>query len=106
MPLWAQLLVALLPSILACGGLWGVITHYIDKKMAIKTAEDHMLLGLAHDRIFQLCKHYIAEGSVSVEDYRNLEYLYGPYKELGGNGTAKKLFEEVKQLHLEVNNDD
>lgn len=102
MPLWAQIIMTLLSALLASGGLWAVIS----KKLDTKTAEDHMLLGLAHDRIFQLCKQYIHDGSISVEEYRNLEYLYRPYKELGGNGTAEKLFKEVTKLHLEVNEDD
>lgn len=102
MPLWAQIIMTLLSALLASGGLWAIIS----KKLDTKTAEDHMLLGLAHDRIFQLCKHYIAEGSISVEEFRNLEYLYKPYEELGGNGTAKLLFEEVKKVRLEVNEDD
>lgn len=35
------------------------------------------------------------------DDYENLhDYLYLPYKKLGGNGTAEKIMKEVERLPL------
>lgn len=60
-----------------------------------------MLRGLAHDRICYLGEEYIKQGYISKDDYENLhDHLYKPYEELGGNGTVKRIMDEVKKLPL------
>ena len=60
-----------------------------------------MLKGLGHDRICYLGACYIKQGFITKDDYENLhDYLYLPYKELGGNGTAEKIMKEVERLPL------
>ena len=51
-----------------------------------------------HDKIYNKCHYYIEAGWVSLDDLENLDYLYSAYKALGGNGTAKILYEKVKKL--------
>ena len=65
------------------------------KKMAF------LLRGLGHDRIMDLGPKYIARGSITKEEYENLhDYLFVPYSNLGGNGTAKKVMDEVDKLPI------
>lgn len=59
--------------------------------------------SILHDRIYQACHFFIARGWVCISDLKNLEHLYEPYKEMGGNGTAKELYERV--LDLEIRED-
>ena len=60
-----------------------------------------MIMGLGHDRIISLCEKYIERGYVSSDEYENLyEWLYKPYQELGGNGTAKRLMAIVDNLPM------
>ena len=66
-----------------------------------KTAESKMLMGLAHDRIVELGMKYIERGAITRDEYENLyDYLYLPYKELGGNGSAERVMDVVKQLRI------
>lgn len=58
------------------------------------------LLAILHDRIYQACNFYIKQGWVDVQGLRNLEYMYKPYAAMGGNGTAKELYERVKDLPI------
>lgn len=86
-------------AIFASTGFWAFVTTMIQRHDTSKNARDKIILGLAHDRICELAKEYILEGEVSQSDYESLhDYLYAPYKELGGNGTAEKLMNEVKGL--------
>jgi len=58
-----------------------------------------MILGLGHDRIVSLCNEYIERGWISSDEYENLyKYLYKPYEEMGGNGSAKRLMAIVNNL--------
>lgn len=69
-----------------------------------------MLLGLAHDRIMSLCMTYIERKYITSDEYENLyEYLYKPYEKLGGNGSAKRVMNEVNKLPIRAsayNNDE
>ena len=72
-----------------------------DNKDKKKSAERDMLMGLGHDRIVFLGSQYIQRGNITKDEYENLhDYLYKPYSELGGNGTAAKIMKEVEQLKI------
>ena len=60
-----------------------------------------MLVGLAHDRILFLGMHYVDRGFITQDEYENLhDYLYVPYEKLGGNGSAKRVMQEVDKLPI------
>lgn len=90
-------IITVLTSALASSGMWAFITKRTDNKCA----ESRMLLGLAHDRIINMGLHYIERKYITADEYENLhDYLYVPYCALGGNGSAKRIMEEVSRLPL------
>jgi len=90
-----ELLVTVLCAVFGSNGLWTLIQHRREKK----DAKTQMILGLGHDRIVHLCKGFLEQGYISTDDFENLyEYLYLPYKAMGGNGTCTKLMERVEKL--------
>lgn len=100
MEIW-EILISVFGSVMASSGLWALIT----KRQEKKDIKSRMLLGLAHDRIMDLGQKYIEKGKITYDEYENLEkYLYEPYIEMGGNGSAKRIMEEVNKLQL-TNND-
>lgn len=100
----SQIILTIVASVFASTGFWAFVTAVMqrrDKKDDAITLEGKMLRGLAHDRICYLGEEYIKQGYISKDDYENLhDYLYKPYEALGGNGTAKRIMEEVKKLPL------
>ena len=56
------------------------------------------VLALLHDRLYQACQYYIEKGSCSIDDRDNLEYMFRPYKALGGNGTGEELYNRCLAL--------
>lgn len=98
---WVQILVAVFSSVLASSGLWA----YLMKKAEQKDVKTEMLIGLGHDRIVYLGMSYIERGWISQDEYENLnDYLYKPYEKLGGNGSAKKIMQEVNKLPIRKTN--
>lgn len=94
--------VTILVSVLASSGVWAVVIKFMDKK----DARTQMLIGLGHDRIMYLGTSYIERGYITSEEYENLvDYLYRPYELMGGNGSAKRVVEEIKKLPLNKPND-
>lgn len=96
-------------ALLTSSALWGVVSKIVLKRMeqAEKRsekdgAERKMLVGLAHDRIIHLGMIYIQRGHITQDEYENLQvYLYEPYEKMGGNGSAKRVMEEVRKLPIE-----
>lgn len=97
MDTWQQIVLTVFSSVLASSGLWA----YITKRLERKDVKTEMLVGLAHDRIIYLGMYYIDRGYITQDEYENLhDYLYIPYKKMGGNGSAERIIREVDKLPL------
>lgn len=97
MDVWTQVAVPLVVAVLTSSGLWAVVARRADKG----DAQSKMLVGLAHDRIVHLGMVYVDRGYITQDEYENLnDYLYAPYEKMGGNGSAKRVMEEVRRLPM------
>ena len=93
-----QIVVPLAVAVLTSSGLWALVSKRADKN----DAERKMLVGLAHDRITHLGMAYLTRGYITQDEYENLnDYLYQPYEKMGGNGSAKRIMEEVRKLPIQ-----
>ena len=82
-------------------GLWTLIQTMWINKHRKKTAENKLLLGLAFETIIYTAQKYIDRGEIEAEEYKELNhYLFEPYKEMGGNGTAARMIAEVEKLPI------
>lgn len=94
---WFQVVLTVFSSVLASSGLWA----YVQKRSERNDVKTEMLVGLAHDRILYLGVSYIDRGYITQDEYENLRvYLYEPYEKLGGNGSAKRIMQEVDKLPI------
>lgn len=92
-----QSCVTVIVAVFASSGLWAFLQKITDKK----DAKTKLLLGLAHDRIMFLGMSYIERGHITQGEYENLhDYLYSPYKEMGGNGSATRIMQAVDRLEI------
>lgn len=92
-----QMALTVVCAVIASSGFWA----YIQKRSEKKDVKTQMLVGLAHDRILFLGMSYIDRGSITRDEYENLyEYLYRPYEKMGGNGSAKRVMQEVNKLPI------
>lgn len=97
----AEFIVTIVVATLASSGLWSLVLYKVQKHDEKKDALTRLILGLAYREITELCIKYIQRGYVTKEEYEDLvKYLFTPYKELGGDGTAEKLIDEVKKLPI------
>ena len=92
---WVQMIVTVVCSVVASSGFWALVQNRMNKH----DANTRLLIGLAHDRICYLGLKYIKRGYITQDEYENLnDYLYVPYLERGGNGSAQRVMETVKKL--------
>lgn len=94
---WIQMALTVVCAVIASSGFWA----YIQKRSEKKDVKTQMLVGLAHDRILFLGMSYVERGFITRDEYENLyEYLYRPYEKMGGNGSAKRVMQEVNKLPI------
>lgn len=92
-----QVLGSVLASALASSGLWA----YFQRRDKTRSATARLLMGLGYDKLFDRGEGYIARGWITMDEFQEYEkYLYRPYKELGGNGGADRVMDELKKLPL------
>lgn len=92
---WVQMIVTVVCSVVASSGFWALVQSRMNKH----DANTRLLIGLAHDRICYLGLKYIERGYITQDEYENLnDYLYVPYRERGGNGSAQRVMGTVKKL--------
>lgn len=69
-----------------------------------KSTEDKAVrdgvLAMLHDRLYQSCRFYFAQGWVDIKGLKNIEYLYDAYHALGGNGTGTDLYNRVRAMPI------
>lgn len=115
----------ILTSVLASGGFWAfaqtVYTKWSnrDEKTRkivreeikdIKAATDTIpsvsaaVMGTKHKELIDTCREFIDKGYITPEELADIhEYIYDPYKKLGGNGTGEKMMREIESLPLKRN---
>ena len=92
-----QIAVPLAVAVLTSSGLWALVSKRADKN----DAERKMLVGLAHADITHVGMADGTRGYVTQDEYENLnDNLYQPYEKMGGNGSAKRVMEEVRKLAI------
>ena len=94
---WIQIIATIVCSVLASSGLWAFLAKRLEKN----DSKTKLLIGIAHDRITFLGMSYVHRGWITQEEYESLyKYLYQPYLENGGNGSAKRVMAEVEKLPI------
>lgn len=91
---WVQELFALVIALIT----W-LVKQVRCKKKEYKVLNE-AINALLHDRLYQSCSFLLKKGFCTMEDRQNLEYLYVPYKTLGGNGNVESLYHKCMELPI------
>jgi len=101
----AQMLVTALLSAITSSGVMSLVIYLLqrrdkkkDQETANNSAQSRMLLGLGHDKIVYLTDKFVRRGSITLKEKRNLEFLYKPYADMGGNGDCKIGYDACQRL--------
>lgn len=90
-----DIIITLAVAVFGSTGFWTWLASRRNKK----TAESRLLMGLAYSEIINRAESYLARGWIDTDEYNELDrYLYRPYTEMGGDGTAQKLMDDVRKL--------
>ena len=76
------------------GGVCTIVKLLWNKQKALENG----VIALLHDRIKQCYESCEQKGFANINDRENLEVLYTPYHNLGGNSTGTDLYCKIKDL--------
>lgn len=94
-----QSIITIILAVFASSGFWLFVQTIYTSRKKKRSAEDRLLMGIGFSKIADLGMRYIERGWVTKDEYNDLDrYLFMPYKEMGGNGTAERIMEQVKKL--------
>lgn len=58
--------------------------------------------ALLRNEIIRRYREFESKGEISILDKENLEEMFEQYKNLGGNGTVKKMMDELLNLKTKI----
>ena len=91
------LILTIVGAVFASSGFW----TWLITRNNNRSAQARLIMGLGFSEIERKAKMYIEKGSISTDEYQDfVKYLYAPYKDMGGDGTASKLMSEVDKLPI------
>lgn len=94
-----DMVVTVIVAIFASNGFWDYLKTKNKKKK--KDPLQDMVLGIDYIELINACTKYLDRGYITAEELHDLDkYLFTPYTELGGDSTAKTMFENVKSLPI------
>ena len=90
----------LIPTIL--GAILGFIDTNFKKNKKKDLAIEQGVQALLRNEIIRRYREFESKGEISILDKENLEEMFEQYKNLGGNGTVKKMMDELLNLKTKI----
>lgn len=90
----------LIPTIL--GGVLGFLSTKLKKNKERDKAIEEGVQALLRNEIIRRYREFELKGEISILDQENLEAMSTQYKRLGGNGTVKKMMDDLLELKTKI----
>lgn len=83
-----------------CVGLLAVVGVYFRKVSRLTNGIVLSVKAQGHDKLYRFCEFYISSNQITVRELENLRHIFEGYTAVGGNGTAKELYERCQDLPI------
>jgi hypothetical protein len=89
----------LLTTVLSGPGIWA----WAKTRTQRNTSEAKLLLQVSKNQLVSQGREYLKRGYITMDEYEEYEFEYQVYSALGGNGLARRVFEQVDDLPMMPN---
>lgn len=89
----------LITTVLSCPGIWA----WAKTRTQRNDSEDELLLQVAKNQLVAQGREYLNRGYIAMDEYEEYESEYRVYSRMGGNGLARRIFEQVDDLPMMPN---
>lgn len=90
----------LIPTIL--GAILGLIATNLKKNKKKDLAIEQGVQALLRNEIIRRYREFESKGEISILDQENLDEMFIQYQNLGGNGTVKKMMNDLYELKTKI----
>ena len=90
----------LLPTVL--GGIVGFISTKLKRNKKKDIAIEQGVQALLRNEIIRRYREFESKGEISILDQENLDEMFTQYQNLGGNGTVKKMMNDLYELKTKI----
>ena len=102
-----QIIIYIITTILgiALGAVTSKLKKTKEKDESEKKKSEAIELGvqaLLRNEIIRRYREFETKGEISILDQENLDEMFTQYKNLGGNGTVKKMMDELLSLKTKI----
>lgn len=95
----AEMANPLITTVLSGPGIWA----WAKTRTTRNKSEDRLLLQVAKNQLVSQGREYLKRGYITMDEYEEYEAEYQVYSGLGGNGLARRIFEQVDNLPMMPN---
>lgn len=81
-------------------GALSIVTYFVKKQAKEYKAIKAGMTAILRDRIVQAYYHYEGRNSITLHGLENVNAMFEEYKNLGGNGSVKKLVHDLNELDV------
>ena len=89
----------LLTTMLSSPGIFA----WVKTRKGRNTSEAKLLLQVSKNQLVSQGREYLKRGYITMDEYEEYESEYQVYSALGGNGLARRIFEQVDDLPMTPN---
>ena len=83
---------------IAFTGIVGAISYYVKKQKAIEKG----VQALLRNELIRRYREYETKGEMTILDKENITAMFEEYKNLGGNGTVKSMYDDLMKLDTKI----
>ena len=84
----------------------GVVIGFISTKVKASNKKDKAIeegvQALLRNELIRRYREYETRKEITILDKENMEAMFKQYENLGGNGTVKKMYEELLELPTKI----
>lgn len=89
----------ILSALFGAPGMWA----WVKTKTDGNNNSAKLLLAVSRNQLIALGRTYLERGYITMDEYEEYESEYHIYSALGGNGLARRIFEQVDDLPMMPN---
>lgn len=97
---WLEFLFGVISSALAFG--FKTLTKKFKQQASRQKALEQGVQALLRNELIRRYREYETKGEITILDKENISHMYEEYKNLGGNGTVAKMYEEILELPIKI----
>lgn len=84
------------------GSIIGIIGTKLKSETNKNKALKNAVQALLRNELIRRYREYKTKREMTILDKENVDHLYTEYKNLGGNGTVKELYEGMQDIEIKI----